>query len=183
MMRNQKRPKQKRKKTIMKKQNIVKFALGLAASAVLLVTAADATPNVPIPPTPEGVWAVTRQGVNCENHQNMGPPFTALMTFSKKDGDGTVLAQSYGPFPENAYGGAEMGVWQKGPGPGHSFTFRNLGYSYDDNGQFTSYGIITATGQLTSANTFTYTATIQVYDPNGNLLFTRCGRATATRFE
>jgi hypothetical protein len=171
----------------MKKQNMLKFALALAllAASTSLTWSQDKEsgqlPNL-LPSsmnTIEGVWAVTRHGVNCQNHQDMGPPFPALMTFHK---DGTVSGQSYGPFPQNAYGPAEHGVWQHAPG--NTFSYRLLSYSYDDNGQFTGSSVVTATGQLTSANTFTISAsTIQVYDPNGNLLFTLCGRATATRFE
>ena len=166
----------------MKKQNIVRFTLAFAcltASAVILATAAGAAP---IPPTPEGVWQVTGVAVDCQTHQDLGPPFTDLMTFTKQDGDkGTAIAQSYGPFPDNAYGPAQMGVWQKGPG--HTFTIRSLAYKYDNNGQFNSYAVITGSGQLTGANTFTETVTVQFYDPNGNLLFTLCGRGAATRFQ
>jgi hypothetical protein len=178
------RPKQEKEIIHMKAKLVRRITLGLAASAVILVTAADATPNPPIPPTPEGVWGVTRYYVNCQNHQDLGPFYRLIMTFTKTDGDnGTVLAQSYGSFPDNAYGSAEMGVWQKGRGPGHTFTFRNLSYGYDNNGQFNGYTIATGTGELTGANAFNASATVDVYDADGNLLFTGCGRATATRFE
>jgi hypothetical protein len=167
----------------MKKLNITFTTILLVLGCLALSPAVKADPRPTPPPRSlgpliEGVWAVTRHGVNCQTGQDMGPSFPALITFHQ---DGTMLAQTYGPFPENAYGPAEMGVWQHGPG--NTFSFRDLSYIYDDNGQFNGSGVVTATGQLTSANTFTYTATIQVYDPNGNLLFTACGRAAATRFE
>jgi hypothetical protein len=166
----------------MKKANIVRFTLALAflAATTSLTWSQERQPRQ-LPNgmnTIEGVWGVTRHGVNCDTGQDRGPSFPALITFHQ---DGTMLAQTYGPFPENAYGPAEMGVWQHGPG--HTFSFRDLSYIYDDNGQFNGSGVVTATGQLTSANTFTYTATIQVYDADGNLLVTLCGRATATRFQ
>jgi hypothetical protein len=168
---------------MMKKTNIVRFTLALAflAATTSLTWSQERQPRQ-LPNgmnTIEGVWGVTRHGVNCDTGQDMGPSFPALMTFHQ---DGTVSGQSYGPFPENAYGPAEHGVWHNAPG--NTFSYRLLSYSYDDNGQFTGSAIVTATGQLTSANTFTISAsTIQVYDPNGNLLFTLCGRATATRFQ
>jgi hypothetical protein len=170
----------------MNKTNIVRFTLALAlltVSTSLVWSQGKETRQLPnlLPSamnTAVGVWAVTRQGVNCQTGQDMGPSFPALITFHQ---DGTMLAQTYGPFPENAYGPAEMGVWQHEPS--NTFSFRDLSYIYDDNGQFTGSAIVTATGQLTSANTFTYTATIQIYDADGNLLVTRCGRASATRFQ
>jgi hypothetical protein len=126
----------------------------------------------------DGVWEVTRYGVNCATGQDLGSHFTALMTFHQ---DGTVLAQAYGPFPDNAFGGNEMGVWQHTPG--NSFAFRNLTIGYDNNGHANGKEVISASGSLTSQNTFAYTATIEVRDLDGNPLFTLCGRATGTRFE
>jgi hypothetical protein len=159
----------------MNKTNIVRFTLVLALLAVstsLVWSQISTNGNTAV-----GVWAVTRHGVNCQTGQDVST-FPALMTFHQ---DGTVSGQSYGPSPENAYGPAEHGVWQHAPG--NTFSFRLLSYGYDDNGQFTGSTIVTATGQLTSANTFSYSSTIQIYDAGGNLLATHCGRATATRFQ
>jgi hypothetical protein len=169
----------------MNKPNIVRFtvALALLAASTCLTWSQDKEsgqlPNL-LPSsmnTIEGVWAVTRHGVNCRTGQDVST-FPALMTFHQ---DGTVSGQSYGPSPENAYGPAEHGLWQHGPG--NTFSFRLLSYGYDDNGQFTGSTIVTATGQLTSANTFSYSSSIQIYDADGHLLVTLCGHATATRFE
>jgi hypothetical protein len=44
-------------------------------------------------------------------------------------------------------------------------------------------GVMTATVQLADANGFTYSATIEIFDADGNLIFTACGRWTGTRFE
>ena len=44
-------------------------------------------------------------------------------------------------------------------------------------------GVVTATVHLTDANSFTYSATIEIFDANSNLIATLCGRDTATRFE
>src|SRR5438477_152350 len=54
MMRSQIRPKQQRRKTIMKKQNIVKFALGLAAGFVWLGLLAKVQA---VSPAPDGGYA------------------------------------------------------------------------------------------------------------------------------
>ena len=56
-------------------------------------------------------------------------------------------------------------------------------YAYDENGAFAGSVVVTANVHLTSANSFTYSATIQFFDGDGNLVFSGCGRATGTRFE
>jgi hypothetical protein len=175
MTRSYGRPKQEKEIKIMKKPNIIRFTIALvflAASTSLVWSQAATTANTVL-----GVWGVTRHPVNCQTGQELST-FPALMTFHQ---DGTVSGQSYGPFPENAYGPAEHGVWHNAPG--NTFSFRLLSYGYDDNGQFTGSTIVTATGQLTSANTFSYSSSIQIYDADGHLLVTLCGHATATRFE
>ena len=169
----------------MKKTNIVRFTLALAVVAVgaLLVSSqsklsAETQSRESGPTnTVEGVWAVTRHGVNGQTGQILST-FPALMTFHQ---DGTVSGQSHGPFPTNAYGPAEHGVWEHGRG--NTFSFRLLSYSYTDAGGFSGSTVVTGTGKTTNSDNFTYEATIQVYDVNGNLLATRSGKATATRFE
>jgi hypothetical protein len=56
-------------------------------------------------------------------------------------------------------------------------------YSYDENGAFAFSGVITATVHLIDANSFTYSSSIEIFDTDGNLIFTACGRATGARFE
>ena len=43
--------------------------------------------------------------------------------------------------------------------------------------------VITATVHLDTANSWTYNASIEIFDAEGNLIFTARGRGTATRFE
>ena len=97
------------------------------------------------------------------------------MTFHR---DGTMTADT------GALEGytSEYGSWQREPGS-HNYSFRDTALSTDENGAFAGSGIITATVHLTNANSFTYSATIQVFDANGNLIGTFCGRSTGTRFE
>ena len=54
---------------------------------------------------------------------------------------------------------------------------------YDGNGTFLGPLVLTANVELTGANSFIYSSTIQIFDANGNLIATHCGRATGTRFE
>ena len=68
------------------------------------------------------------------------------------------------------------------PGP-QNYSFREVNYRYDGNGTFIGSLVIIADVDLTNGNSFTYSATIQLFDANGNLIATLCGRGTATRFE
>jgi hypothetical protein len=58
-----------------------------------------------------------------------------------------------------------------------------VNYRYDGNGPFVGSLVIIADVDLTDGNSLTYDATIQLFDANGNLIATLCGRGTATRFE
>ena len=159
------------------KTEILAIALGLAASTSL-VWSEDRPPRETTP-TIEGVWQVTRMGVNCNDpNQQLGPPFPAIMTFHR-DGTMTVAANSpgAGPFDTNEYG-----LWQREPGS-QNYSFHDISYAYDEDGTFAGSGVVTATVHLTDANSFTYSATIEFFDADGNLLFSGCGRSTGTRFE
>jgi hypothetical protein len=67
--------------------------------------------------------------------------------------------------------------------PGQNYSFHDISYVYDENGVFAGSGVVTANVHLTSANSFEYSATIQFFDADGNLVFSGCGRATGTRFQ
>src|SRR5438874_5595929 len=164
------------------KTQIAVITLGLAVSTSLLWSAEpsrETTSTIQGAPTIQGVWQVTRMRVNCNDpNQQLGPPFPVIMTFHR---DGTMEAAGNGPggspFDTNEYG-----LWQREPGP-HNYSFRDISYAYDENGAFAGSGVVTANVHLTSANSFTYSARIQFFDAEGNLVFSACGRATGTRFE
>ena len=129
-------------------------------------------------PTIEGVWQVNRGGVSCDDpNQEPAATFPALMTFHR-DGTLTGAAKSpaTGPFDT-----AEYGTWHREPGS-QSYSFRELQYRYDNSGTFLGPLVLTANVELTSANNFIYSATIQIFNANEDQVDTRCGRGTATRF-
>ena len=126
----------------------------------------------------EGVWRVTRHGVNCVTGGEVST-FPALMTFHA---DGTVSGQAVAPGSTNAFGPAEHGVWSRSPGS-HSFSFKLVSYGYDDSGIFSRHLEVSGTGQLTRGNALSYKASIAFFDANDNLLFTACGAATGLRFD
>jgi hypothetical protein len=157
------------------KTQIVAITLAVAASTLLLW--GDSGENQR--PTIEGVWQVSRVGVNCSDpNQVLGLPFPAIMTFHR-DGIVTGAAKSpvTGPFDTPEYGS-----WQRESGR-QNYSFRELQYRYDGNGAFAGSLVLTANVELTDANSFIYSAKIQLTNANGNLITTLCGRATGTRFE
>ena len=152
---------------------ILAIVLGLAASTSL-VWSAD-RPMRETGPTIVGVWEVTRHGVDCNDPSQEGPPFPALVTFH---GDGTMTADTGG----GASNTNEYGSWQREPGS-QDYSFRDRWNGFDENGAFVYYGVITATVHLTGANSHSYIATIELFDPDGNLFFTACGAGTGMRFQ
>jgi hypothetical protein len=130
-------------------------------------------------PTIEGVWQVTRVGINCNDpNQALGSPFPAIMTFHR---DGTVTGAAKSPVT-GPFDTPEYGSWKREPGR-HNYSFRELQYRYDGNGAFAGSLVLTANVELTDANSFIYSATIQIVDANGGPIDSRCGKATGTRFE
>ena len=158
-----------------RKTQIAVITLAVAASSLLVWS--DSGENHT--PTIEGVWQVTRVGVNCNDpSQELTAPFPAIMTFHR-DGivSGAAKSPVTGPFDT-----PEHGLWKREPGS-QNYSFREVSYKYDGNGTFVGPLVLTANVELTGDNSFTYSATIQIFDANGNLSETRCGRGTATRFE
>ena len=128
-----------------------------------------------------GTWQVLRHGVDCVTGQQLGPDFATLMTFNQ---GGTLNAYAIPPNGTTpALTSPEYGNWSHEPST-RTCTLRDVSYGYDENGAFTGRGEITATITLAAdRNSFTWDATIDVYDADGNLLFSFCGAATGTRFE
>lgn len=148
----------------------------LAGAAMLLaIVGASAQPPPKNPATIQGVWRVTRHGVNCQTGQQLNS-FPFIMSFNQ---DGTMTGYGVAPF-SGPFDGPEYGVWAP---KGSDYSFRDLSYGYDpDTGAFQGSGEVIAIVHMTSANTFTYTASICVYDAVGNQLFCFCGQAEGTRF-
>jgi len=161
------------------KRQLVVIALALGVSTSL-VSSQDRQPHQlrSASPTIVGVWQMSRQGVNCNDpNQLLGPPFPAIMTFH---GDGTVsgAAKSAVACPFDT---PEYGSWQREPGT-QNYSFRTVALRYDATGIFLGQLVSTANVNLTG-DSLTSSATIQIFDANGNLTVTLCGTSTATRFE
>ena len=78
----------------------------------------------------------------------------------------------YGVAPGSDPGqGTEYGVWQREPGS-QNYSRRAVGYAYTAEGDFDGRVEATDTLHLTSANSFESSNTIQIFDADGNLIFT-----------
>jgi hypothetical protein len=157
------------------KTQIAVATLAVAASSLLVWSGSGENHT----PTIEGVWQVARGGVNC-NDPNQVPPatFPAIMTFHR---DGTVTGAAKSPVT-GPFDTPEFGTWQREPGS-QNYSYHDFFYRYDSSGTFLGPVVHTANVELTSANSFIYSATIQIFNATEDLIDTRCGRGTATRFE
>jgi hypothetical protein len=127
-----------------------------------------------------GTWQVLRHGVDCVTGQRLNDDFPALTTFNR---GGTLNAYAVGPGDSPATTSPEYGNWSHEPGT-HTYTVRDIGYGYDENGAFAGRGEITATLTLADGGaTFTADTIVDIYDADGNLLFSFCGMWTGTRFQ
>ena len=125
----------------------------------------------------QGTWRVTGTVVNCITGQDIFS-FPRIETFHQ---GGTYTG--YGVPPGSDPGqGTEYGVWQREPGS-HNYSYRTVSYGYTAEGDYEGRAEITNALHLTSANSLESTATIQIFDADGNLVFTACGRRTAERFQ
>jgi hypothetical protein len=126
----------------------------------------------------EGVWRVTRNGVNCQTGQVLST-FNAIMSFAH-GGSETGFAVPPGTTP--AMNSPEFGTWTREPGAG-KYSFRFLANSFDVAGSFS--GSTAVEGNVTvnpGGTTFSYTSTIQFLDVAGGLRFTACGAGSGTRY-
>jgi hypothetical protein len=173
-------PRNKKQKSEYKMKNTFVKTMGGTAVILLLVgaTLAGSDPGENHTQTIEGVWQVSRVGVNCNDpNQALGTPFPAIMTFHR---DGTVTGAGKSPVT-GPFDTPEYGSWRERGR--RNYSFRELQYRYDGSGIFLGSLVITADVELTGANSFIYSATIQLANANGDPTATLCGRATGTRFE
>ena len=162
----------------MKFKSRIAVATLAVVAGTLLVWSADGTAQKSTP-TIEGVWQVSRVGINCNDpDQELHPPFPAIMAFHR---DGIVTGKAKSPV-SGPFDTPEYGSWQREPGK-QNYSFRELSYRYDGNGTFAGTLVLTANVELIDANSFIYSAAIQIANPNGDPIATLCGRGTGTRFE
>ena len=125
-----------------------------------------------------GTWQVLRHGADCSTGKRLNPDFHVLMTFNQ---GGTLNA--FGVSPGGTpFDTPECGNWVKTGD--RTYRLRDVSYGYDNNGTFTGRAEITAMVRLDGdADSLTANTRIDVFDANGNFLFSFCGKAKGTRFK
>ena len=125
----------------------------------------------------QGTWSTQVQLVNCSSGEAIGKPFLSLLTFAQ---GGTMTETTSNPNFYPAERGPGHGVWN-----GH-----DDGYSAASTALITLNGVLQSTQVIRQAITvsggsdsFDSVATVQFFDPNGNLLKSGCATATGTRFK
>jgi len=125
-----------------------------------------------------GVWRMALTTFNCQTG-DVVRTIPGLWTFHE---GGTMSEFSSAPGLSPAMRGSGHGVWQREPGwQDYSATF--IFYRYDASGVFTG----SQTGKIAlklgvNGDEFTATSAIQVFEANGNVVFTGCGTPSGTRF-
>jgi hypothetical protein len=125
----------------------------------------------------QGTWRVTRNGVDCITGEEF-PSFPAITTYNQ---GGTCTGYEVPPGGDPGQG-TEYGVWQREPGR-QNYSVRAVSYGYTAEGVFEVRVEATEAIQLTTADSFTSSGTVQIFDADGNLIGTICATSTATRFE
>lgn len=129
--------------------------------------------------TLEGTWVVTVTQHVCPSGPAIAPPFKSLLTFNA---GGTMTETTDNPAFFPAFRGPGHGVWSH---TGHHT------YSADSTAFVTVNGVLAKTQTIRQTiemgddpNQFTTTgASVQFFDPSGNLLVSGCASATGQRFE
>jgi hypothetical protein len=171
------KPNQPKEQKMKIKTKIVVIALALTATTSP-VWSQDRQP-LPSPTAHnlQGTWRVTRTGVDCITGEEF-PSFPAITTYNQ---GGTSTGYEVPPGGDPGQG-TEYGVWQREAGR-HNYSVRAVSYGYTAEGDFEGRAEATEAIQLTTADSFTSTGTVQIFDADGNLIATICVRSTATRFE
>ncbi len=124
----------------------------------------------------EGTWDVQVTIRNCQTRAAIRT-FSSVTTFMA---GGTMLDSTSG-IPQ-ALKTPGHGVWSRGKRNTYHFKFKS--FSFDAGGNSTGWTIITQRANLQyGIEAYDSAGNSEIYDPNGNLLFTGCSTTTATRFE
>ncbi len=124
----------------------------------------------------EGTWDAQVTIRNCQNNMAIRT-FASIGTFMS---GGTFLDSTSGT--PQALKTPGQGVWSHVSGNTFRFSFK--AFTFDAGGNFTGWTILRHQANLNRrADEYESAGTLQIYAPNGILLFTGCSSTTATRFE
>ena len=151
-----------------------KLFIALIIAAMAAISASAQIGDTPQWTSPTGSW----EGV-VTNLGGGPPPFRVLMNFTA---DGGFTGSGDG---DNAVGSPQYGVWERVGGKNsrtYSVTFRQLFYNPDSSS--TGYARMQQTVILSeSGDTWSGPFVVKIYAPDGTLVFTGHGTATASRIQ
>jgi hypothetical protein len=126
----------------------------------------------------EGTWTVQVTLVDCTTGGQLGNPFPSLLTFA---GGGTETDTTANPafYPSERSPG--HGIWSRLDS--RNFTTTSMAFITLDGALVKTQKITQAIQFGDSRDSFNSSATVEFFDPNGNLLGTGCATATAQRFK
>ena len=123
-----------------------------------------------------GSWDVTVTARDCES----GIPLFSFLAVQTYNQGGTRQASNLGAPGIVRLDG--HGVWSHIKGRQYSVAFRVFKYNLD--GTFAGKDVIRDVISLDlGSDTYSSTGTVEILDPNGNLILRGCATTTATRFE
>ena len=123
----------------------------------------------------QGTWAMQISLTDCSGHVIRS--FPSLIEFVA---GGTVVESNAGT-PQALKTPGE-GVWRHTTGDNYAFSFKF--FTFNAQNVFTGWTIIAGETTLDSTgDANTGSATVKVYDPNGNLLVSLCAETVGTRYE
>src|SRR6266550_4306788 len=123
----------------------------------------------------QGTWEMQITLTDCAGHVIRS--FPSLIEFAR---GGTVVESNAGT-PQALKTPGE-GVWRHSTDNAYAFRFKF--FTFNTSNVFTGWTIIAGETNVDSTgNTNAGSATVKVYDPNGNLLATLCAETAGTRFE
>jgi hypothetical protein len=156
----------------MKKTVIRSISLIMALVALSIAPATLAEQSVSQGSPLEGVWDAQVTLTNCSGITLA--QFKAREMFMR----GGTLASTDNTSPSES--GPGFGTWQHIAG--RRFTAPFQFYRFNPDGTFAGVNKITRTITVAiGADSYTAVAAFEIYDPNGNLVFSGCGTETATR--
>src|SRR5437667_12295262 len=159
----------------MNKPNIVRLSLAFASLVALTIASGqEPRPVGTVGGRLQGTWEMQITLTDCAGHAIRS--FPSLIEFVA----GGTVVESNGGTPQALKTPGE-GVWRHATD--HNYAFRFKFFTFNTSNVFTGWTIIA--GETTvdkTGNANSGTATVQVYDPNGNLLATLCADAAGTRF-
>jgi hypothetical protein len=153
--------------------NSIMAPLLVACASVTMVAATAAAQGTP-GGILQGTWEMRISLTDCAGHTIRS--FPSLVEFAA----GGTVVESNGGTPQALKTPGE-GVWQHTTNNKYAFRFKF--FTFNSLNVFTGWTIIAGTTTVdATGDANAGSATVKVYDPNGNLLVTLCADVSGTRF-